>query len=112
MNIPADLPHLKGIRYPSEIIAYTVFAYHQFALSTADVEDLLAERGVIVSRETVRLCVNRFGCHFANRTRRDRPAPTDKWQLDGVVVTILGVKHWLWRAIDCTVWSAPRSDPR
>ena len=61
MNIPADLPRLKGFRYPRKVIAYAVWAYHRFALSTADVEDLLAERGVIVSRETVRLWVNRFG---------------------------------------------------
>ena len=50
MIIPADLPRLKGFRYPREVIAYATWAYHRFALSTADVEDLLAERGVIVSR--------------------------------------------------------------
>ncbi|MEP1539163.1 MAG: IS6 family transposase [Paracoccaceae bacterium] len=100
MNIPADLPRLKGFRYPREVIAYAVWVYHQFILSTADVEDLLAERGVIVTRETVRLWVNRFGRRFANCIRRDRPAPNDKWHLDEVVITIRGVKHWLWRAID------------
>ena len=102
MNIPADLPHLKGFRYPREVIAYAVWAYHRFAVSTADVEDLLAERGVIVSRETVRLWVNRFGRHFANCIRRGRPIPNDKWHLDEVVITIRGVKHWLWRAIDAS----------
>lgn len=56
-----NMPHLKGFRYPREIIAYAVWAYHRFALSTADVEDLLAERGVIVSREAIRLWVSRFG---------------------------------------------------
>ena len=81
MNIPADLPRRKGFRYPREVIAYAVWAYHRFALSTTDVKDLLAERGVIVSRETVRLWVNRFGRHFANSIRRDRPAPSDKWQV-------------------------------
>jgi putative transposase len=55
------MPRLKGFRDPREIIAYAVWAYHRFALSTADVQDLLAERGVIVSRETIRLWVNRFG---------------------------------------------------
>ena len=49
------MPRLKGFRYPREVIAYAVWAYHRLALSTADVEDLLAARGVIVSRETVRL---------------------------------------------------------
>lgn len=94
------MPRLKGFRFPREIIAYAVWAYHRFALSTADVEDLLAERGVIVSRETVRLWVNRFGGHFANCIRRDRPAPSDKWHLDEVVIPIRGKKHWLWRAVD------------
>ena len=91
---------LKGSRFPREIIAYAVWAYHRFAMSTADVEDLLAERGVIVSREAIRLWVNRFGPHFANCVRRDRPRPNDKWHLDEVVISIRGKKHWLWRAID------------
>jgi putative transposase len=100
MKIPPDMPRLKGFRYPREIIAYAVWVYHRFALSTADVEDLLAERGVIVSREAVRLWVNRFGAHFAQCVRRDRPRLNDKWHLDEVVITIGGKKHWLWRAID------------
>ena len=69
-------------------------------MSTADVEDLLAERGVIVSREAIRLWVNRFGPHFANCVHRDRPHPNDKWHLDEVDISIRGKKHWLWRAID------------
>ncbi|MCR9060477.1 MAG: IS6 family transposase, partial [Rhodobacteraceae bacterium] len=100
MKIPSDMPRLKGFRFPREIIAYAVWAYHRFAQSTADVEDLLAERGVIVSRETVRQWVNRFGAHFADCVRRDRPAAADKWHLDEVVVPIGGVKYWLWRAVD------------
>ena len=100
MKTPNHMPHLKGFRYPVEIIAYAVWAYHRFALSTADVEDLLAERGVIVSREAIRLWINRFGRHFANCIRRDRPRPNDKWHMDEVVITIRGKKHWLWRAID------------
>jgi putative transposase len=91
---------LKGFRFPREIIAYAVWAYHRFTMSTADVEDLLAERGVIVSREAIRLWVNRFGPHFANCVRRDRPRPNDKWHLDEVVISIRGKKHWLWCAID------------
>jgi len=82
MNIPSQMPRLKGFRFAREIIAYAVWAYHRFALSTADVEDLLAERGVIVSREAIRLWVNRFGRHFADCVRRDRPAPRDKWHID------------------------------
>ncbi len=100
MNIPTDLPRLKGFRYPREIIAFAVWTYHRLALSTADVEDLLAARGVIVSREAIRLWVNRFGRHFADCIRRDRTRPNDKWHMDEVVITIRGKKHWLWRAID------------
>jgi hypothetical protein len=61
MHSPCQVPCLKGFRSVREIIAYAVWAYHRFALSTADVEDLLAERGVIISREAIRLWVNRFG---------------------------------------------------
>jgi len=82
MKIPINMPRLKGFRYPREIIACAVWAYHRFALSTADVEDLLAERGVIVSREAIRLWINQFGKHFANCIRRDRPRPNDKWHMD------------------------------
>lgn len=89
MDIPTSMPRLKGFRYPREIIAYAVWVYHRFALSTADVEDLLAERGVIVSREAIRLWVNRFGQHFAQCVRRDRSRLNDKWHLDEVVITIV-----------------------
>lgn len=94
------MPRLKGYRFPREIVAYAVWVYHRFALSTADVEDLLAERGVTVSRETVRKWVNRFGCHFANCISRDRPSGAEKWHLDEVVIPINGRKYWLWRAVD------------
>ena len=91
---------LKGFRHPRAIIAYAVWAYHRFAMSTSDVEDLLAERGVLVSRETVRLWVNRFGAHFAACIRRDRPKPRDKWHLDEMSISIGGSRFVLWRAID------------
>ncbi|KZZ28975.1 transposase [Sulfitobacter sp. HI0082] len=100
MNIPSSMPRLKGYRFPREIVAYAVWVYHRFALSTADVEDLLADRGVMVSRETIRKWVNRFGRHFADCIRRDRPAAGDKWHLDEVVIPINGRKYWLWRAVD------------
>jgi len=90
MKNPPEMPRLKGFRFPREIVAYAVWVYHRFALSTADVEDLLAERGVIVSRETIRLWVNRFGPHFADCMKRDRPAAADKWHLDEVVIPING----------------------
>ncbi len=90
----------RGHRFPPEIIAYAVWAYYRFAMSLRDVEDLLAERGVIVSHETIRKWVQKFGLKYAKAIRRDRPAPSDKWHLDEVVVPIRGVKYWLWRAVD------------
>ena len=100
MKIPSDMPRLKGYRFPREIISYAVWAYYRFALSTADVEDLLAECGVIVSRETIRLWVNRFGRYFDDCIKRDRPNAADKWHLDEVGIPINGEKQWLWRAVD------------
>ncbi|EAV41442.1 putative IS6 family transposase [Stappia aggregata IAM 12614] len=69
-------------------------------MSTADVEDLLTERGIGVSRETIRKWVNRFGQHFARCIRGDRPKPNSKWHLDEAVIVNGGVNYWLWRAID------------
>jgi putative transposase len=71
-------PRLKGFRFPRSVISYAVWAYHRFALSLRDVEDLLAERGVIVSYESVRVWCQRFGTQVASSIRRDRPArPTN-----------------------------------
>jgi len=92
MKRPMTMPRLKGFRFPREIIAYAVWAYHRFTLSTADVEDLLAERGVTVSRESVRQWINRFGRHFADWIRCDRPAAADKWHMDEVVIS-MGVEN-------------------
>jgi putative transposase len=69
-------------------------------MSLRDVEDLLAERGVTVSYETVRAWVTRFGPQTAAQIRRDRPKAGDKWHMDEVVITIRGERHWLWRALD------------
>lgn len=83
------MPRLKGFRCPREVVAYAVWAYHRFALSTADVEDLLAERGVIVGRETIRLWVNRFGQQFAACIRRDRPMDLHRFR-SGVLLMLGG----------------------
>ncbi len=69
-------------------------------MSLRDVEDLLAARGVVLSYETIRDWVNKFGHVFAGKIRRDRPAPNDNWHLDEVLVKIHGVTYWLWRAVD------------
>ena len=87
------LPKRVGVRHAVVII-------HAAPESTADVEDLLAERGVILSRETISLWVNRFGVHFAACIRCERPRPNDKWHMDEVAIPINGVKRWLWRAVD------------
>ena len=64
------------------------------------VDELLAARGIVVSHGTVRQWVLKFGQAFANQVRRRLPAAGDKWHMDEVVLTITGVKHWLWRAVD------------
>lgn len=96
----SEIARLKGFRFPRSVIGYAVWAYHRFALSFRDVEDLLAARGIIVSYETIRDWVARFGTQFAAAIRTGRPQPADKWHLDEVVIPIKGVKHWLWRAVD------------
>jgi putative transposase len=73
-----SVPTLKGFRFPREVISYAVWAYYRFAMSLRDVEDLLTSRGVVVSHETVREWINRFGPQIAAQIRRDRPSPADK----------------------------------
>jgi putative transposase len=85
-------------RFPAEIITHAVWLYHVFSLSLRDVELLLAERGIVVSYETVRRWCKKFGESFAKRLRRRRPG--DKWYLDEVFIRIGGVQHYLWRAVD------------
>lgn len=88
-------------RYPPEVIAYAVWLYFRFPLSLRMVEDILAQRGIIVSHQTVRKWGEKFGRQFARKIRkRTNGQCGDKWHLDEVVVTIQGKKHWLWRAVD------------
>ncbi len=100
MKEHASAPTYKRHRFPSAIIGHAVWLYFRFALSYRDVEELLAERGVIVTYETVRLWCRKFGQLYANALRRRRPRPGDKWHLDAVFVQINGVQHYLWRAVD------------
>ena len=94
-------PLYRRHRYPAEIIAHAVWLYLRFPLSLRIVEDMLAARGIIVSHQTVRLWVEKFGRNFANEIRhRSSGRLGDKWHLDEVVVSIRGKKHWLWRAVD------------
>ncbi len=93
-------PCYKRHRFPPEIISYSVWLYFRFALSYRDVEELLAERGVILTYETIRQWCLKFGQDYANALRRRRPQPGDKWHLDEVFITINGGTHYLWRAVD------------
>ena len=83
-------PGFKGHRFPPEIIEYAVWLYFRFSLSLRDVEDLLSERGIIISYETIRFWVVKFGRQYAKSIRRDRPQVGDKWHLDEVVISIRG----------------------
>ena len=90
----------KRHRFPSEIICHAVWLYARFTLSYRDVEDLLAERGLDISYETVRRWFLKFGQPIGRNLRRRRPTPSDYWHLDEMVIVIRGKRHWLWRAVD------------
>ena len=77
-------------RFPPAIIQHAVWLYFRFALSYRDVEDLLAERGIDVSYETVRRWTHKFGRAYAGRIRRNRPRPSDHWHLDEVFIRVGG----------------------
>jgi len=100
MKTNSIAPDYKGFRFPPEIISHAVWLYFRFSLSFRDVEELLAQRGIIVSYETVRQWGLKFGQTYANELRRRRPRCGDKWHLDEVFLTIRGERHYLWRAVD------------
>jgi hypothetical protein len=83
-------------RFPPLVIQHAVWLYLRFTLSYRDVEDLLAERGLDISSETVRSWVLKFGPVIARRLRRRRPRPSDRWHLDEMVVRIAGKRMYLW----------------
>ena len=87
-------------RFPPVVIRHAVWLYLRFTLSYRDVEDLLAERGLEVSNETIRRWVLKFGPAIARNLRRGRPTPHDKWHLDEMVVSIAGRRMYMWRAVD------------
>jgi len=82
------------------VIRYAVWLYFRFTLSVRDVEELLAQRGIEVSREAVRCWVIKFGPLIAANLRRRRLPPTGRWHLDEMVVKISGQRMYLWRAVD------------
>ena len=87
-------------RFPPVIIQHAVWLYLRFTLSYRDVEELLAERGLDISYETIRCWVVKFGPLIARRLRRCRPRPSNRWHLDEMVVRIAGERMYLWRAVD------------
>jgi putative transposase len=98
MSTSASLYHRH--RFPTEIISHCVWLYFRFALSSRDVEEMLAMRGVSLSYETVRKWCLKFGQTYANGLRHKSPRPGDQWHLDEVFLKINGRVHYLWRAVD------------
>ncbi len=90
----------KRHRFPAEIIQHTVWLYHRFNLSTRDIEDLMAERGIAIIYESIRLWCIKFGPKYAKRLRRRHQGYGDTFFIDEVFVNIQGKQHYLWRAVD------------
>ena len=93
-------PNYRGYRFPPEIISHAVWLYHRFCLSLRDVEDLLAERGIMVTYETIRLWCLQFGPKYARTLKRRQGRLGDTWHLDELFLTIQGRRQYLWRAVD------------
>jgi putative transposase len=90
----------SGYRFPPEIIQQAIWLYLRFTLSLRDVEDLLAERCITVSYESIRRWINHFGPMIAADLRKHRPKPHTSWHLDEVYLKIDGRMAYLWRAVD------------
>ncbi|NRP88481.1 hypothetical protein GFPCMMHI_04403 [Ensifer adhaerens] len=90
----------KNHRFPPQVIAHAVWLYFRFPLSLRLVEEMLLERGIVVSYETIRRWACKFGAAYARQLRRKKPSRKDIWHLDEVVISIGGRKYWLWRAVD------------
>ena len=100
MDKPTPANQYKNHRFPPEIISHAVWLYHRFCLSFRDVEELLAERGVLVSYEAVRQWCLKFGLPVARELRARQGRLGDTWHLDEVCISIGGEQHYLWRAVD------------
>lgn len=90
----------KNHRFPSQIIARALWLHFRFPLSLRLVKEMLLERGIVVSYETIRRWGRKFGPTYAKQSRRKRASRKDIWHLDEGVISIAGRKHWLWRAVD------------
>jgi putative transposase len=99
-QMKTNLPSYRGYRFPPDIISHAVWLYHRFCLSFRDVEDLLAQRGITVSYETIRQWCRKFGVEYARTLRQRQGRLGDTWHLDELFVTIRGQRQYLWRAVD------------
>lgn len=90
----------KGYRFPKPIISYAVYLYHRFSLSYRDVQELLFERGIDVSHETVRVWCAKFGPDLDEALRHRKPRRGRTWRLDEMRVVLGRVTQWLWRAVN------------
>ena len=93
-------PTYKNHRFPIEFVARAIWLYYRFNVSLRDVEELMLERGVVVSYETIRRWCRKHGADYIRRLHRKPPSQNDVWHLDELVVRINGRKCWLWRAVD------------
>src|SRR6202163_38596 len=98
MDLSKPLYHRR--RFPAEIISHCVWLYFRFCLSYRDVEEMMAERGVVVTYETIRDWSQKGGGTYAKRLRSRTPRRGDRWHLDEVSLSINGKLHYLWRAVD------------
>ena len=94
------MPSYRGYRFPSEFISHAVWLYHRFSLSCRDTEDLLAERGINVTYETIRQWCLTFGPEYTPRLRRRRGRQGDTSYLGELFVRIQGRTQYLWGAVD------------
>jgi putative transposase len=90
----------KRFPYPKQILGHAIWLYHRFSLSHRDVEDLLAERGIDVSYESIRLWCNKFGPQYARRLKHRHQGFGDTFFIDEVFVKICGKQQYLWCAVD------------
>lgn len=107
MNRSKPLYHRR--RFPAEIISHCVWLYFRFCLSYRDVEEIMAERGIVVTYEIIRDWSHKFGGTYAKRLRSLTPRPGDRWHLDEVYLSINGKLQYLWRAVVCGFYVQARS---
>jgi len=93
-------PSNQHPRFPSEIISLAVWLYHRFCLSFREVEELLAERGITVTYETVRQWYQKVGPDYACKLKKRQSRLGATWPIDEVFVTIQEERHYLWGGVD------------